>query len=83
MTTVIFENVEIELTQEAYLANEGQYLAAGKDIDGNVWQVEWATKIEWDEEQEKARNGEDFSGWAEDESNACNWDNPINAWIVG
>ncbi len=78
---VTFNGIEIDLTQEAYCNNAGQYLAAGKDDAGNTYLVEWETTKAWDDAQEAARNG-DCSAWAEDESNACDWDDPIDVRLI-
>lgn len=75
--SVTFGGVEIFLTQEAYCNNAGQYLAAGKDADGNEYRVEWQTTKAWDDAQELCRTTGEVSGFAEDESNACDWDSPI------
>jgi hypothetical protein len=75
------------LTQQAYCDNYGtdggvRYYAhavAKNDADTNKYKVVWATTDEWDNHQ---KNDETCS-FCEDESNACNWDNPIDVRIVG
>ena len=79
--TVEINGIEITLTQEAYCHNNGQYLASGKDEKGNTYLVEWETTKAWDDAQEAARNG-DCSAWAEEESNACDWNSPIDARLI-
>jgi hypothetical protein len=72
---VVFGGVTIALTQQAYCANAGQYRAAGQDANGAEYEIEWVTTEAWDEAQEAAKQG-DVNGFAEDESNACDWDSP-------
>jgi hypothetical protein len=73
---VNFGAIQITLSQEAYCNNAGQYLAAGTGSDGNEYLVEWATTAAWDDAQELCRTTGEVSGFAEDESKACDWDSP-------
>lgn len=41
--SVTWNGIEIDLTQEAYCNNAGQYLASGVDSKGNKYLVEWVT----------------------------------------
>jgi len=79
--TVVFGEVTITLTQQAYCSNAGQYRATGEDAEGNEYQVVWATTEAWDDAQEASKNG-DVSGFAEDESNACDWDSPASITAI-
>ena len=79
--SVAWNGIKIELTQEAYCNNAGQYLASGVDDKGNKYLVEWATTAAWDQAQEDAKGGE-ITSFAEDESNACDWLDPVNVKLV-
>jgi hypothetical protein len=70
--------IEITLTQEAYCSNWGEYRASGKDDQGNRYEVIWDTTMAWDEAQAELKsNPEDVClSFIEDESNACDWENP-------
>ncbi|MCT6924118.1 hypothetical protein [Metasolibacillus sp.] len=73
MTTVNFEGKEITLTQEAYISGTHEapyYEATGVDVEGNEVTVKWEIKAHWLNE-DGSLNGE-----LEDESEACDWDNP-------
>ena len=70
--TITFNGQVFTLTQEAYADNFGtdggvRYYAGAVDTDGNEHQVTWGLKI----------SIEDYKN-LEDESNACDWDNPIS-----
>ena len=66
--TVNFEGKELTVTQAAYVNNDGtEYHATAVDTEGKKYIVTWKTTEGWN-------NGEVDT---EDESNACNWDNPI------
>lgn len=70
--TVHFEGKELTITQAAYCDNYStdgavRYYATATDSAGNSYQVAWETTQEWN-------SGEVDT---EDESNSCDWDNPI------
>ena len=77
--TVNHNGAELELTQEAYCSNWGEYRATAKDAEGNEYEVIWSTTQAWDDEQAafKADPENYVSSIADDESNACDWENPI------
>lgn len=80
--SVTHEGLIINLTQEAFIHRDGIYRANGEDDAGNVYQIEWATTRQWDDEMEAAREARsrgDFSGSAvlDDESHACDWERPL------
>ena len=80
---VTFGGVEITLTQEAYADNHGSsvaYYAEGEDQAGNVYKVRWCTTDAWDEAQQAAKEG--LGEWPDDESGACDWDNPVDAVLI-
>lgn len=71
---VNFEGKEITLTQDAYLDGTHaapHYQAAGVDAAGNEVIVKWEILEHWLNE-DGSLNGE-----LEDESDACDWDNPV------
>ena len=73
--TVTYEGVEYALCQQAYCDNYGtdnqvRYHATAIDIDGNQYKVTWET-IEFD-----------CGELPEDESDACDWDNPISVDLI-
>lgn len=74
MTTLVFEGKEIKLTQEPYITGTNEspnYEAVGVDSNGNEVTVKWAIYPHWLNE-DGTLNGE-----LEDETEACDWDNPI------
>lgn len=79
--TVKHNGVIIYLTQVAFCFNDGIYAAAGKDAAGNVYEVRWYTTQAWDDACEAAKNG-DITGFAEDDSNACDWDSPYCVELI-
>ena len=79
--TVNHNGITIYLTQDAYCFNDGVYAAAGKDVAGNVYEVRWNTTQAWDDACEAAKNG-DITGFVEDESHACDWDEPYQVELV-
>jgi len=73
--TVKFEGKEITLTQDPYLDGTHEdpcYKAAGVDTEGNDVVVKWEIYEHWLNE-DGSLNGE-----LEDESDACDWDNPVD-----
>jgi len=73
--TVTFEGKEITLTQDAYLDGTHEasyYQASGVDTDGNDVIVKWEIYEHWLNE-DGSLNGE-----LEDESDACDWDKPVD-----
>lgn len=71
--TVNFEGKKITLIQDAYLDGTHKaprYQAAGVDVAGNEVIVKWEIFEHWLNE-DGSLNGE-----LEDESDACDWDNP-------
>lgn len=81
---VMLDGVMIVLTQPAYARNYGtdggvRYFAAGEDPNGEQYMVEWDTCLAWDEagRQYKDSDYEDMPSILDDESNACDWDNPV------
>lgn len=62
-TIVEVEGVEYRTTQDPYVSDEGDtYQAHALDAEGNEYLITW-----------EVANGE-----TEDESDACDWDSPIN-----
>ncbi len=88
--TVTIAGATINLTEQAYANNYGtdgavRYYAHGDLLcaDGTTERVKvcWETTPEWDEMQDAYRNGDDPQpGMPDpnDESMACDWDNPIS-----
>ena len=79
--TVNHNGITIYLTQDSYCFSYGVYAAAGKDVAGNVYDVRWNTTLAWDDACEAAKNG-DITGFAEDDSNACDWDSPYSVELI-
>lgn len=84
--TVAHDGKTLILTEQAYMDNYGtngavRYYAHAVDYDGNIYRIAWDTTAAWDDECEKAKNGE-YSGYLDDESNACDWDNPAEIELV-
>ena len=80
--TVEFKGTIYALTQDAYCDNYGtdgavRYYASAVDASGNKYLVAWETTQAWNEAQELYKQTNEVSGFIEDESNACDWDNPI------
>lgn len=77
MRTVEFEGKTYTLTQEAYVGTYAtKYHAAAVDDEGNKYTITWETTEEWDNARKI-----DLS-YCEDESDACDWDNPVNVELV-
>ena len=78
--TVQHGNVQITLTQNAWLHHDGQYRASGLGDDGLDYTVFWATTEAWDAANAEAaanRANGDYTSYPallDDESNACDWD---------
>lgn len=84
--TVTYEGKEYILTQQPYIMgriNEDPcYLASAIDSEGNEYEVEWELNKETKEayiEIERQRKAGEIPNYSlvEDESTACDWDNPI------
>jgi hypothetical protein len=83
--TVNFNGKTLTLTQGAYCDNYGtqgnvRYYASAVDADGNKYIVAWDTTEQWQQWQKEYANHDndyDYIAGLEDESNACDWDNPI------
>lgn len=90
--TVNFKGKTYTLMQSAYVENYRggvAYFAAAKDADGNDYTVRWNTTPEWDEAQAEAERiakqyepstapSYEYPALLDDESNACDWDNPAD-----
>ncbi|MDW0113751.1 hypothetical protein QT711_11185 [Sporosarcina saromensis] len=75
MEKVTFEGIEYTLTQEAYLTGTHEspyYEATGIEADGNEVTVTWKIKEHW------LNDDGELNGLLEDESEACDWDNPMS-----
>ena len=73
--TATFDGVVYALCQQAYIDNYGtdggvRYYATAIDADGNKYKVTWET-IEYDD-----------GHVSDDESDACDWDNPISVDLI-
>lgn len=69
-----FDDKPYWLTQPAYVIGDGsQYEAQAIDIVGNIYRIIWNVTDEWDER-------EDFD--KEDESEACDWSNPVSIEFI-
>ena len=82
---IVYNGVEITLTENAEAANYGtdgnvEYTATGKGSDGHTYLITWATTEEWNDAVEEGidKYGEPNNSYCQDESNACDWDNPID-----
>jgi hypothetical protein len=80
--TVSHEGRTLALTQQAYADNYGtdggvRYRATAMDDDSNEYRVEWATTPEWDAAQAAYRADPDCVAHQGDESEACDWANPV------
>lgn len=65
-TIINVEGIEYRTTQEPYLADNGEeYKAAAVDMYDNEYHITWEI------------NHPDFAN-LEDESEACDWDNPLS-----
>lgn len=81
--TVTFNGKVFALTQDAYFDNYGtdggvRYYASAVDTDGNKYLVAWGTTEKWNEAQQEYKVTGEVNGCIEDESNACDWDNPVS-----
>lgn len=73
------DGVDLALAADAVMDNYGtcgevRYYADAFDRNGAEYRVTWGTTQKWDDRSE---NPEEYESWLEDESNACDWDNPI------
>ncbi len=79
--TVNYEGKELNLTEEAYATNYRDYVryeAHAADANGNTYLVQWDTTSEWDNDIEAAQADTSvFPVKLDDESNACDWANPV------
>ena len=92
--TVDFEGKRYYLTQDAYPDNYGtdgdvRYYARAIDIEGDIYMVAWDTTGEWDEAQAEAQRlqaagdpCDDYPAILDDESNACDWDHPVDVKAI-
>ena len=68
MEKVSFEGKEYTLTQQAYIDGPADgtpvYKATAVDQEGNEYEVEWEVRENWEE--------------IEDESDMCDWENPVS-----
>lgn len=79
--TVEHEGKTLTLTQQAYCDNVGAgdqvaYFARAVDAEGNVYKVKWDTTFDWDEAEAAFKADPLNAPPNEDESLACDWDNP-------
>jgi hypothetical protein len=86
--------VTINLTEQAYISNYGtdgdvRYYADGVDTKGNKYQVSWELTPERQEQEERhhtERHGDTYDGvecnCCDDESEACDWDNPCEVVLT-
>lgn len=58
-----------------------QYTATGKDNKGNRYLITWNTTEEWNNAQIDDE-GDPVDSWREDESYACDWDNPESVVLM-
>lgn len=88
---VVFNGIEYVLTQQAYpdhYKNGVRYFSSAMDKNGNMALMEWETCDDWNEASELWETMhhesimDDLPGILEEESNACDWDNPINVTIL-
>jgi RecJ-like exonuclease len=93
-----FNGIEYVLQQDAYVDNYGtdgeiRYYAAAKDAQGNEYMVTWGTSEDWNNASEEWKNickeyepksapEYECPAILQDESNACDWDNPINVELI-
>ena len=83
---ITYEGKEYTLTQQAYIAGmneEPYYLANAIDNKGNEYEVKWElneyTREKYDEIEKQIELGKEPNySLVEDESDACDWDCPIN-----
>ena len=83
--TVKYKGKTYTLTQIACADNgpDGttRYYARAEDAQGVVHEIVWETTDDWNAHQNNPDHpmhvGDWSCGWCEDESNACDWDNPI------
>jgi hypothetical protein len=85
--TVNFKGKVFTLTQDAYADNYGtdgevRYYASAVDSDGNVYRAIWETTEEWNEAEAAYKATGEVNGYIEDESNACDWENPIDVMEI-
>ena len=80
-----YKGKQLTLNENAYIAGTREniiYLATATDEDGQQYEIEWAineeTQKAYDEIERQRELGETPNySLVEDESNACDWDNPI------
>lgn len=84
--TIEFEGKTYTLTQEPYINGtydeEPFYLANAIDDEENEYEVEWeindSTRDAYEEIKRQRENGETPNySLVQDESDACDWDNPV------
>jgi hypothetical protein len=89
--TIKFDGITITFTQWAYADNYGtdgdiRYYAHGVDANGNKYKVAWDLTPERIE-QERIHREESHDAincdCNDDESIACDWDNPVSVEEVG
>ncbi len=81
--SVVYNGENIYLQQQAYCLNDGVYAACGKDVAGNVYEIRWNTTIAWDDACEAFKKGDETQeSFVEEESNACDWDNPYSIELI-
>lgn len=90
--TVNFEGKEFKVTQQAYVNNDGtEYYATAADKIGNKFLITWETTEKWNLSVElyglELRSKDldvNMDGLVdvEDESNACDWDNPASVAAI-
>ena len=89
--TVNWQGKTLYLLRQAYADNQGTdgelvYKAPAVDVDETEYQIVWNTIEVWNDHI-IGDNGvcavENCGGWCEDESNACDWDNPSKINITG
>ena len=84
--TVTHNGKEYTLTQQAYIVGSNEdpyYIANATDSKGNEYEVEWElnehTRKMYNEiERQIEAGGAPNYSLVEDESDACDWDNPID-----
>lgn len=71
----------VRLIEDAYCVNNNSYEARAEDDNGNHYIVRWVTVDGWEDHVYNWDTGQcavdGCLGSCEDESNACDWDSPI------
>lgn len=84
---MVYNGIEIALNQAPSAENYQErvcYDTTGRDAAGNEYYLRWDTTDRWDAANEAGidENGAPCDAYFEDESNACDWDEPAEVRVT-